>query len=96
MQWQEFSWQQEDPDPKRERLCARSHAATELDCRIEGANLTREEAALKDEIALCSYNLQRGLRLDEQLRAFGGRGGIPSPDVLLLPARPTAALAQRP
>lgn len=46
--------------------------------------MTREPAAPKDEIVLCAYNVERGLRLDEQLRAFGGQGGIPSPDVLLL------------
>lgn len=26
----------------------------------------------KDEIVLCTYNVERGLRLDDQLRAFDG------------------------
>ena len=42
------------------------------------------KAAPKDEIVLCAYNSQMGLRLDDQLRAFGGNTAMPSPDVLLL------------
>ncbi len=82
--WQEFPWQQEEPDPNRDRLCTRSCDPTYLDCRIEGASFTRQPAAPKDEIVLCTYNVERGLRLDDQLRAFGGDAGMPSPDVLLI------------
>ncbi len=84
MSWQEFPWQQEEPDPNRDRLCTRSRGPTHLDCRIEGANFTRQPAAPKDEIVLCTYNVERGLRLDDQLRAFAGDAGMPSPDVLLI------------
>ena len=84
MSWQEFLWQKEEPDPTRDRLCTRSCAPTHLDCRIEGANFTRQHAAPKDEIVLCAYNVERGRRLDDQLRAFAGDSGVPSPDVLLI------------
>ena len=84
MSWQEFPWQQEEPDPTRDRLCTRSRDPTLLDCRIEGANFTPQPAAPKDGIVLCTYNVERGLRLDDQLRAFAGDAGVPSPDVLLI------------
>ncbi len=84
MSWQEFPWQEEEPDPNRDRLCTRSPVPTHLDCRIEGADFTRRQAVTKDEIVLCAYNAERGLRLDDQLRAFAGDAGMPSPDVLLI------------
>jgi len=84
MSWQEFPWQQEEPDPTRDRLCTKGCVPTHLDCRIEGANFTRQHAAAKDEIVLCTYNVERGLRLDDQLGAFGADAGMPSPDVLLI------------
>lgn len=84
MSWQEFPWQQQEPDPSRDRLCTGSTVPTQPDCRIEGADFTRERAAPKDEVVLCTYNVQRGRRLDYQLRAFGGDAGMPSPDVLLI------------
>lgn len=84
MSWQEFPWQQEEPDPNHDRLCTGSRGPTHLDCRIEGANFTRQPAAPKDDVVLCAYNVERGLRLDDQLRAFAGGAGMPSPDVLLI------------
>ncbi|HVP06043.1 MAG TPA: endonuclease/exonuclease/phosphatase family protein [Dehalococcoidia bacterium] len=80
--WQEFPWQAGDPDPARDRLC--SGRAKLLDCRIEGANFAREPAPAKDEIVVCAYNVERGLRLDAQLRAFTDDPGMPAPDILLL------------
>lgn len=84
MSWQEFPWQQQEPDPSRDRLCTGSTVRNQPDCRIEGANFTREPAAPKDEIVLCAYNVQRGRRLQDQLRAFGGDAGVQTPDVLLI------------
>ena len=84
MSWQEFPWQQEEPDASRDRLCTGSHGTTQLDCRVEGADFTPQPAAPKDEIVLCAYNVERGLRLEDQLRAFAGAAGMPSPDVLLI------------
>ncbi len=82
--WQEFPWQQEEPDPTCDRLCAGSSGPSRLDCRIEGADFRRQPATPKDEIVVCAYNVERGLRLDDQLRAFAGDAGMPTPDVLLI------------
>ena len=41
-------------------------------------------AAPIDEIVLCAYNVEHGLRMDDQLSAFFGDGGVPTPDVLLI------------
>ena len=82
--WQEFPWQDEEPDPTRDRLCTESRDPTHFDCRIEGASFIRQPTAPKDEIVLCAYNVERGLRLDDQLQTFTGDAGMPSPDVLLL------------
>ena len=84
MSWQEFPWQQKEPDPTRDRFCTSRSDPTHLDCRIEGADFTRQPAIPRDEIVLCAYNVERGLRLDDQLRAFAGDAGMPSPDVLLI------------
>ncbi|HEY5625016.1 MAG TPA: endonuclease/exonuclease/phosphatase family protein, partial [Dehalococcoidia bacterium] len=84
MTWLEFPWQQEEPDTKRDRLCTNRRGTTPLHCRIEGATFARPAAAPKDGIVLCSYNVERGLRLDDQLRAFTGDSGMPSPDILLI------------
>ena len=84
MPWQEFPWQQEEPDLGRDPLCAGSLGPTHLDCRIEGASFIPRTEAPKDEIVLCAYNVERGLRLDDQLRAFAGAAGMPTPDVLLI------------
>lgn len=84
MSWQEFPWQDDEPDPTRDRLCAGGGDSTRLDCRIEGADFRRVTEAPKDESVLCAYNVERGLRLEDQLRAFGGDAGMPSPDVLLI------------
>jgi endonuclease/exonuclease/phosphatase family metal-dependent hydrolase len=84
MMWEEFRWQQGELDPSRDRLCTKRRLSADLDCRIEGANFIREQASPKDEIVLCAYNAQGGLRLDDQLRAFGGDAGMPYPDILLL------------
>ncbi len=84
MSWKEFPWQQEEPDPNRDRLCMGSRGPIRLDCRIEGANLTAQPAAPKDEIVVCTYNVERGLRLEDQLRAFASDAGMPAPDVLLI------------
>ncbi len=82
--WQEFPWQQEEPDPVRDRLCTGSRGPTHLDCRIEGANFVAQPATPKNEIVVCAYNVERGLRLDDQLSTFAGDAGMPSPDVLFI------------
>jgi endonuclease/exonuclease/phosphatase family metal-dependent hydrolase len=79
--WQEFEWQPEEPDPARERLCTGS---VRIDCRIEGANFITEPAAPRDEVVVWTYNVERGLRLDDQLRTLTGDPRMPAPDILLL------------
>lgn len=84
MSWEEFPWQDDEPDPTRDRLCTKGGDPTHLDCRIEGADFRRPAEVPTGEITLCAYNVERGLRLEDQLRAFGGDAGMPSPDVLLI------------
>jgi endonuclease/exonuclease/phosphatase family metal-dependent hydrolase len=81
--WQEFPWQPEEPDPRRDRLCSGGSSHRPL-CQIEGANLSIKTAAPKGEIVVLAYNAERGLRLDDQLRALAMDSGMPPPDVLLL------------
>lgn len=82
MTWQEFPWQAAERDPRRDRLCIGNPAG--IDCRIEGASFISEPAPPRDEIVVCAYNVERGLRLDDQLAAFRAGRGLPRPDVLLL------------
>ncbi len=84
MSWQEFPWQDDEPDPIRDQLCTGDGSSTRLDCRIEGADFRRPAEAPKDEIVVCAYNVERGLRLADQLSAFQGDAGMPSLDVLLI------------
>jgi endonuclease/exonuclease/phosphatase family metal-dependent hydrolase len=80
--WQEFPWQHEPWDPKRERLCS-GGSPRKPTCRLEGENLTSAPAAPKDEVVVWAYNAERGLCLEGQLRALDDPG-MPPPDVLLL------------
>ena len=82
--WHEFPWQQEGLDTDHDRLCADGHSPAHPDCRIEGANFVGQNSAPTDEIVLCAYNVKRGQRLDDQLRAFAGDAGMPTPDVLFI------------
>jgi endonuclease/exonuclease/phosphatase family metal-dependent hydrolase len=82
--WHEFAWQADEPDPGRDRLCAGRQGSTRLDCRVEGADFTAAPAPLTDELVICAYNVERGLRLDEQLAAFANDAEMPTPDVLLI------------
>ncbi len=84
MSWLEFPWQQREPDPERDRLCSGSRSPTHPDCTIEGANFIPRPAEPAGGLVLCAYNVQRGHRLDDQLRAFGGDAGMPAPDILLV------------
>ena len=84
MSWQEFPWQREEPDPARDRLCTSSRGSTQLECSIEGADFTPRPAPPKNEIVICAYNVERGLRMDDQLNAFSSDAGVPAPDVLLI------------
>lgn len=73
--WREFRWNPDEPDGGQDRLQPDT---------IEGANFIVEPAAAVDELVVCAYNVERGLRMDEQLRTFAGDAGMPTPDVLLI------------
>ncbi|MDA1349435.1 MAG: endonuclease/exonuclease/phosphatase family protein, partial [Chloroflexi bacterium] len=77
-------WQREEPDPARDRLCTGSRGSMQHDCRIEGADFTPQPAPPRNEIVIFAYNVERGLRMDDQLRAFSDDAGVPVPDVLLI------------
>jgi endonuclease/exonuclease/phosphatase family metal-dependent hydrolase len=80
--WQEFDWQTDEPDPRRDRLCSNNHPRRPV-CRIEGANLASGPAEPKGELVVWAYNVERGIHLDQQLRALHD-SGMPPPDILLL------------
>ena len=82
--WCEFPWSVEEPDPRTDRLCSGQPAGTHLDCRVEGADFTSAPAPVSDELVVCAYNVERGLRLDDQLAAFASDADTPTPDVLLI------------
>ena len=82
--WREFPWAVDEPDPIRDRLCPERSGSTRLDCVVEGADFTTGAATASGELVVCAYNVERGLRLDDQLAAFADDSEMPAPDVLLL------------
>jgi len=82
--WREFPWQPEAPDARSDRLCATGRRRDQPECAIEGADFRSGPAALEDELVIWAYNIERGMRIDDQLRAISGDSGMPDPDVLLI------------
>lgn len=82
--WVEFPWRADEPDPATERLCAGRRGPVRLECEVEGADFTTTPAAPTDGLVVCAYNVERGLRLDDQLAAFERDDDMPTPDVLLI------------
>jgi len=87
----EFPWEDMLADPDSVRLCAGSNTPNQLDettfidCRLEGANFTRAVAPTDvTEITVMAYNLERGLRLEQQLAWLQRHPDAPDPDVLLI------------
>jgi endonuclease/exonuclease/phosphatase family metal-dependent hydrolase len=79
--WLEFPWQTDlDDDP----LCAEGASPTDIECHLEGADFTSGSPVPGRDLVVCAYNVERGLQLDGQLRAFTHDTGMPAPDVLLL------------
>ena len=66
------------PDALNDRLCVEpsdpqtADAQIFVDCRTEGANLAPGEPPEKDTVRVVAWNLERGLRIDEQLPALDG------------------------
>ncbi len=82
--WTEFAW----PPPGGEEvgpLCvAGPGGPTSLECRIEGGDFSEGAAEAGDELVIWAYNVERGLRLDDQLRALTAPSAAPPPDIVLL------------
>ena len=84
--WDPFPWETEPLDPLTDRLCHNGRVG-DLDCRLEGADLTTAPAPPSDTVVVCAYNVERGLCLDGQLDAFtrgSDAAGMPKPDIVLL------------
>ena len=87
--FEEFAWLTEAPDVTVDRLCdeaADPDAApdtTYINCRMEGDDLAAGTPEPKSELVVMAYNLERGLKLDDQIAAFLGDPALPIPDILL-------------
>ena len=76
------------PDVTTDRLCVEAadpEGAPDkvfIDCAMEGANLA-PDLPPTDELLVMTWNLERGVHLDEQIEAFRS-GALPLPDVFLI------------
>ena len=85
--FREFEWQTEEPDARAERLCEVTAPLADkrrIDCRLEGMSFTAADVPPKDEIVVMAYNVERGLRADEQIAALRAEEGLPLPDIILM------------
>lgn len=77
------------PDPLTERLCSEAadpQGAPDpvfIDCAIETACFAPEPDEAPGELVVMTYNMERGLFLDDQIAMFES-GTLPTPDVLLI------------
>ena len=60
--WHEFPWQSVE---SAEPLCVAGERATDLDCRVEGADFRSGPAEPTGEIVVWAYNVERGLSARE-------------------------------
>lgn len=85
----EFPWEQGAPDVRTDRLCGDATAPlgpdgdVYIDCRLEGADLRTSPADPTAAPLVMAYNLERGLRLDDQIAWLTGPDS-PRPDVMLV------------
>lgn len=76
-------------DVRTDRLCAESDAPDEaadtvqIDCRLEGANLAPDDAPPTDAPTVMTWNVERGIHLDDQLTLLLDDPRVPRPDILL-------------
>jgi len=83
--FEEFPWQENDPDACCERLCGGPPTdPIRIDCRLEGASFAPARVPPRDDVVLMAYNVQRGLRTGAQVEALRGDPEIPAPDVVLM------------
>lgn len=77
------------PDPTTDRLCPDAlapEAASDkvfIDCALEGATFADPNVVGPDPLTAMVWNMERGLKLDDQLAAFAD-GSVPMPDILLV------------
>lgn len=81
--WEEFAWEPGDEEYSGP-LCIGSDRSPALLCRVEGADFRTADVEPCDDLVVCAYNVERGLKLDEQIEAFRDAAEFVSPDVLLL------------
>ncbi len=87
--WEELPMGGDEADPVTDRLCAESAdptrvtETTQLDCLVEGGHHAPANATAPDSLLVMTWNLERGLRYDEQAAALLD-GTLPRPDILLL------------
>jgi len=55
-----------------------------IHCELEGASFAHADSPPRDEIVVLAYNLERGLRADDQIAALKNDAAMPAPDVMLL------------
>ncbi len=67
----------------RHRLSTHTESQTVV-CRIEGGDFRSDELSSPEELVVWAYNVERGLRVDEQLATIARDPGMPAPDILLL------------
>lgn len=82
--FEEFPWQQGEPDTRQRLGREGPRCRRDIDCRLEGASFAVGEAPPKDEITVMAYNAERGFHAREQIELLLGDPGMPPPDVILL------------
>jgi endonuclease/exonuclease/phosphatase family metal-dependent hydrolase len=77
------------PDVLVDRLCTTSDPALApdpvfIDCRVEGAGFAPTDLAPTPELVVMTYNMERGLELDQQIALLGSSPDVPRVDLLLV------------
>lgn len=80
-----------DPDPRTDRLCAEAAAPDDapdkvhINCRLETGGFAPEPGTeAVSEIVVAAYNMERGMKLEEQIRLFKEGPDFRDADVLLV------------
>ena len=72
------------PDVLSDRLCESGSEPVFIDCRMEGANLAPADVAPKSALSVMTYNMERGLELDQQIALLTSSPAVPRVDLLLV------------
>jgi endonuclease/exonuclease/phosphatase family metal-dependent hydrolase len=83
--FEEFPRDAREQGAAREWLCPGTQPdKVRINCRIEGGSFTPAGVAPKDEIVVMSYNVERGLKMEEQIARLLDPVDLPPPDVILV------------